>query len=281
MYPTDDQFASVRLTQNKTPAHTLIRVRNNQRRHRERRRQYIAFLEEKVEHGEHLLVQARARIAELENDCRCWKYRAAKEHPDGDVTLESSAPTEGQQQLEKWVTRHQRPPYGAPDTSRSPDMATISKSRPSLAATNFTVADGSFTPMVSPPEPSPAFIAPASVHLFHIPEPNLIPQHKTEMDKESISALKDDTIAGQSEDASQGPLGPESDCKTYPPLQDESTVPCSHASILIAQQNARGMDENAIRCWLEKGFRRGKNQDEGCRVETSLLFALLDFISTF
>ncbi|EHY57131.1 hypothetical protein HRR83_002627 [Exophiala dermatitidis] len=281
MYLTDDQFTSVRLTQNKTPAHTLIRVRNNQRRHRERRRQYIAFLEEKVDHSEHLLAQARARIAELESNCRYWKYRTAEEHPGEDVIPESLAPTEGQQQLEKMGDETLKTTLWVTDTSRSPDMATTSKSRPSWAATNSTVADGSFTPIVSPPEPSPAFISPTSVHLFQIPEPSLMPQHKTEMDKESISALKGGTISGQSEDASQGPLGPESDCKTYPPLQDESTVPCSHASILIAQQNARGMDEDAIRCWLEKGFRRGKHQDEGCRVETSLLFALLDFISTF
>ncbi|KIW42975.1 uncharacterized protein PV06_06464 [Exophiala oligosperma] len=281
MHLTDNQFTSIGLTQNKTPTHTLIRVRNNQRRHRERRRQYIAFLEEKVDHSEHLLVQARARIAELESNCRYWKYRAAKEHPDGDVTPESLAPTEGQQHLEKMGDGALKTTLWVPDTSRSPDMATTSKSRPSLAATNSMVVDRSFTLMASPPEPSPAFITPASVHLFHIPEPSLIPQHKTEVDMESISALKDDTIAGQSEDASQGPLGPESDCKTYPSLQGESTVPCSHTSILIAQQNVRGMDENAIRGWLKKGFRRRKHQDEGCRVETSLLFALLDFISTF
>lgn len=281
MHLTDDQFTSVGLTQNKTPTHTLIRVRNNQRRHRERRRQYIAFLEEKVDHSERLLVQARARIAELEINCKYWKYLAAKEHPDGDVTPESLAPAEGEQQLEKMGDETLKTTLWVQDTSRSPDIATTSKSRPSLAAANSTVEAASFTPIISPSEPSPAFITPASVHLFHIPEPRLIPQHKTEMDEESISAPKGDAIALQSEDASQSPLGPESDCKTYPSLKDESTVPCSHAFILIAQQNVRGMDENAIRGWLEKGFRRGKHQDEGCRVETSLLFALLDFISTF
>ncbi|KIW11147.1 hypothetical protein PV08_10447 [Exophiala spinifera] len=279
MYLTDNQSISVGQTQNKTPAHTLIRVRNNQRRHRERRRQYIAFLEEKVDNSEHLLVQARAKIAELESDCRYWKHRAAKEHPDGNVALESLTPTE-EQQLGKLVDETLRTPSWVPDTGRSPKMTTNSGSRPSLAATNSTVVDGSFTPIVPPPQPSPGFIAPALVHLFHVPEPNIVPQEKADMDKGSISALKDDTIAGQSEEACVGPLGPELDCKTYPAIQEESTVPCSHASILIAQQNVRGMDENAIRGWLQKGFRRGKHQDEGCRVETSLLFAVLDFIST-
>src|ERR1700744_6734258 len=98
---TDDQPPSVRQMQNKTPTHTLIRVRNNQRRHRERRRQYIAFLEEKVDHGEHLLAQARARIAELETESRYWKHRAAKEHTDELATPAPTAPAEGQQQLEK------------------------------------------------------------------------------------------------------------------------------------------------------------------------------------
>ncbi|KIW36633.1 uncharacterized protein PV06_11145 [Exophiala oligosperma] len=278
MHLTDDQFSSVGQTQNKTPAHTLIRVRNNQRRHRERRRQYITFLEEKVDQSEHHLAQARAKIAELEMNCRYWKDQAAKQHVDEDVTSESSAPIEEQQQLEEIGDHTVKTTFS--DTSRSPEMATTSKSRPFLATTNSKVLDRPFTAILSPTEPSPPFIMPASVHLSPIPKPTLIPQHKTEMDKECLSALKGYALVGQSDDASHGLLGPESDCKTYPSLQGESTVACSYASILIAQQNFYRMDENTIRGWLEKGFRRGQHQDEGCRVETSLLFAVLDIIST-
>ncbi|KAK5062511.1 hypothetical protein LTR84_004584 [Exophiala bonariae] len=279
MHLTDDKVTSVGLTQNKTPAHTLIRVRNNQRRHRERRRQYITFLEEKVDHSENLLAQARARIAELESDCKHWRNQAAKKHPDRDVNSEPLAPTEGQHQQEGNETLETT--LWVPEISQTPDLATTSKSQSSLVAKRSMIVEGSFTPLISPQEPLPAFITATSVTLLHIPESSLVPQFSTEIERESTSALYGDTFADQFEDASQGLLGQESDCKTYPSFQDESTVLCSHASVLIAQQNIRGMDEIAIRGWLEKGFRRGKHQNEGCRVETSLLFALLDFISTF
>ncbi|OCK91328.1 uncharacterized protein K441DRAFT_575766 [Cenococcum geophilum 1.58] len=50
-------------SQLKTPAHTLVRVRNNQRRHRERRREYIASLEQKLQETERLLAQATTELA--------------------------------------------------------------------------------------------------------------------------------------------------------------------------------------------------------------------------
>jgi len=275
----DDKSPSIGVAQNKTPPHTLIRVRNNQRRHRERRRQYIAFLEEKVDHSEHLLAQARVRIAELENDCSYWKHRAAKEYTDGAVAAELMAPTEEQQQLEKLDDETLlKTALWIPDTVRPPDATVASRSRSPMAATDSTVVDGSFNPLISPAEQSSAFTTPTSVHFFHITNSNSLPESHPETEKESTPTIERETIAGQC--ASQGPLLLMSNCNKYPPLQDESTVPCTYASVLIAQQNVRGMDENAIQGWLEKGFRRGKHQGDGCRVETSLLFALLDVISS-
>lgn len=68
-------------------------------------------------------------------------------------------------------------------------------------------------------------------------------------------------------------------CNNYPPVLDESTTLCSMAYVLIAQQNFRGLDTSTLRNWLESGFRRGRSQNEGCRVQNLLLFNLLDFIS--
>jgi hypothetical protein len=49
----------------KTPTHTLIRVRNNQRRHRQRRREYIVHLEQRLRDVEERLEKAQAENARL------------------------------------------------------------------------------------------------------------------------------------------------------------------------------------------------------------------------
>ncbi|KAK5020907.1 hypothetical protein LTS07_011372 [Exophiala sideris] len=54
--------------QTKTPPQTLIRVRNNQRRHRERRRQYIALLEQKLQDSDRHLNLALAEITVMKAD---------------------------------------------------------------------------------------------------------------------------------------------------------------------------------------------------------------------
>ena len=73
--------------QTKTPAKTLVRVRNNQRRHRERRRQYIASLEQKVQETESLLEEARAEVAALRAETR--RYQCTRREEDAQYTSKS------------------------------------------------------------------------------------------------------------------------------------------------------------------------------------------------
>lgn len=74
MPPTDKRNGiTVVEKQRKTHAHTLTRVRNNQRRHRERRREYTLFLEQKLKETEDLLAQAQADIAQLNGELEIWK----------------------------------------------------------------------------------------------------------------------------------------------------------------------------------------------------------------
>lgn len=65
-----------------------------------------------------------------------------------------------------------------------------------------------------------------------------------------------------------------------PPPQDKSTTLCREAYIIIEQQNHRGIDEKALRSWLEPGFHGRIRPNEGCRVDNGILFELLDFISS-
>ncbi|KIW66138.1 hypothetical protein PV04_08340 [Phialophora macrospora] len=272
---------AMRPTQNKTPAHTLVRVRNNQRRHRERRREYIALLEQKVHHGERLLVEARAKIAQLEADSRYWKDRATKDHHSGVDVLATA------QAMER-AEGPERPdiPGGENGIPKTPDAdtatATGSESDLLRAITGSPIVHESLSTIMSPRNQPQLFRARGSVHVSYFPE-LLLPQPCAQTGKESPPRVKADMamdmVASQCEDASQGPLVISS-CNTYPCPQGESTVPCRYASVLIAQQNVRGTDDDTIRNWLEMSFRRGRSQDEDCRVETAALFALLDFIST-
>jgi hypothetical protein len=280
-----DRAARPTQTQNKTPQHTLARVRNNQRRHRERRRQYIAFLEQKVHHGECLLVEARAKVAQLEADSKYWKDRAMKDDCDVHVlaNAQTTAPTQGQGQERGDEINNEN---GLPKTSDADTDADTSESRVSQATMRPPIVDDeSLTTTMSPPGQPQPFIALGSVHFSYSREPSLLPQRCTQVGKESLPhitadmGMDMDMDASQCGNASQGPLIITS-CNTYPLLEGESTVPCRYASVLIAQQNIRGTDDDTIRSWLEMSFRRGKDQDEGCRVETASLFALLDFIST-
>ncbi|ETI25436.1 hypothetical protein G647_02209 [Cladophialophora carrionii CBS 160.54] len=286
-------------TQNKTPTHTLIRVRNNQRRHRERRRQYIAFLEQQVHHGECLLNEARAKITELEAASRYWRCQATAKNPrdvhDLLATRQSMAPAEAHERLREVGEEGPKTSHPAPAT------ITDSESRLSqemVMMMNSTTVDGSLTrtsTTIMSPAPRghptrPLFTTLGSVHLVHSHSQDAFGPSHSQRDTptaegctQSSSANKDDAIPSETETETepQGPLASVASCNTYPGRQGESTVPCRLASLLIAQQNVRGTDDDTVRSWLEKGFRDGNSdQDQDCRVETVSLFALLDFIST-
>ena len=87
--------------------------------------------------------------------------------------------------------------------------------------------------------------------------------------------------AAQSSPAQQLPDYDEDECCALPPpLPGKSTTRCRDAYIIIAQQNYRALDGGAIRQWLEPGFYGALAEGDGCRVDTKLLFALLDFVSS-
>ncbi|CAG9953617.1 unnamed protein product [Clonostachys rosea f. rosea IK726] len=71
------------------------------------------------------------------------------------------------------------------------------------------------------------------------------------------------------------------DCCDLPlPEPGKSTTRCRDAYLTITQQNYKGLDSSIILEWLEPGFRGATSKGDGCRVDTDLLFTLLDFISS-
>lgn len=65
-----------------------------------------------------------------------------------------------------------------------------------------------------------------------------------------------------------------------PPRPGESTIPCSTAYGIINHQNYRGHDLTTITRLLQPGFRGAVLEGDDCRVMSSLVFAVLDTISS-
>ncbi|KAI1110079.1 hypothetical protein F5Y14DRAFT_430170 [Nemania sp. NC0429] len=63
------------------------------------------------------------------------------------------------------------------------------------------------------------------------------------------------------------------------PVPLESTTRCRDAFKIIQEQNFIKAEPSVIRVWLESGFRMAIVEGDGCRVDNKLLFALLDYIN--
>lgn len=63
--------------QRATRQHTLERVRNNQRRHRARRREYIAEVARKLAEAEHLVSSFQGRVETLEAELDLYRKQGA------------------------------------------------------------------------------------------------------------------------------------------------------------------------------------------------------------
>ena len=189
----------------KAPDHEANRVRNNQRRHRERVKRHIADVEARLAESQLQLEVALLKNAELEDRLRLQEPQDASD----------SIPLR-----------------------RAPGLM-VQRTRLSL--------DDSAQLL-----PSLSSIADLSDAALQSPTPN------------------NDTVAEARERA----------CSNLPPpARGKSTTSCKDAYIIIAQQNYRGLETTAIEAWLEPGYRGAIVKGGGCRVESHLLFALLDFIT--
>ena len=208
--------------------HTRDRVRNNQRQHRARRRDYIATLEGKLEKAERTISRLKEHIKDLEGTNGALS--AAK---DMDPTVAGASdsiivgsPTDN--------TDMPVPVFGdLPELHTSPSIAS-----PTLIPSPiFTYS-------------TPCFLSETTNYTYSLPNlqlPVLTPTFAT-------------------------------DPTTNPSCQ-ESTILCSEAYILIAHQNHKHIPESTIAAYLWPSFRASTSPNEGCRVATSTLYALLSYIS--
>lgn len=99
----------------KTPRHTLIRVRNNQRRHRAKVREHIANLEARVKDLEYLLNETEKRSQELQKELNWCRDRETKRR---------SCAESGDNYQEEEATSH-RPIQVNSNTNCNPASATV------------------------------------------------------------------------------------------------------------------------------------------------------------
>lgn len=237
-------------------------MRENQRRHRARRKDYIASLEAKLAETEAQLAAAHAEIAilrrEREQDIDAdTRLAAATSAASLDANLHSEMLA-----LERLVDSLPTPVLGETMTMTIPlpPPLPISTDPSSPAALSHTplvsalIESTSSLPITTPPGPPPC---------CEDPPPSSSP---------SLSTTLSLTLTTPSPECSS--------CHTRPaPAPTESTTLCAQAYVLIAQQNFRGIDAGTIRLWLGQGYRRARREGEGCRVENGALFRLLDYIS--
>ncbi|CAG7555198.1 unnamed protein product [Fusarium equiseti] len=305
--------------------HTQERVRSNQRRHRARRKDYIATLEEKLVEAEQTISTLRDQIETLEaTSKRCHHYQNDQNrvnHPPPLLPQPQSlgplADTVGEAFLSSSVAA------GIEDLG--------AWTLPALASSKSPVSDdlpGShLEAIISPPAKSPqALISKAQPYEFITKLPLTIPSVSTfspraateltftDVSYQSVtetgSLLPETVLPDQilpleasccSIDPSRGTESTVNTVTHMPPIPSQgtplslptyvlkpaieassgrdSTMLCSEAYILIAQQNFKGISETDVATWLWDGFRDSISPEEGCRVTTDILFTLLAFIS--
>lgn len=188
------------------PSEDAVRVRNNQRRHRQRVKSHIATLEAKVKMLESELSMANGRIEDLTRE----------------------------------VETHRQ----------------ASPSRPLQA--NLSTQSSTVAPSVL--RPTQSTLASTSV--------------PSERSSKRLCCRRSDF-----EDASDG--ADVSDRDDLPAAEEgESTTNCETAYDILKQQSAGSLDPETAEQFLRPGYRRALRQGDGCRVQTQLVYGLLDHITS-
>lgn len=240
--------------------HKAVRLRNNQRRHRKKVKDRIAELESRLAETQLQLDQALARIQGLSEELELARTRrnsmllenheTSKETPttgngaDEPLNRDDSCQSTSVQESHKMLG-HQ---HGRLVVQQGKDETNQQTSLSSLVP-NRSISCG-----LSTWNPSPVLSAPWASEITV-----QAPTH----DYETFTDSEDQAC-----------------CNLPLPEPGKSTTRCRDAYLIIAQQNYKALDSSVIRGWLEPGFRGAISEGDGCRVDTDLLFRLLDFISS-
>ncbi|KAI0006365.1 hypothetical protein F4779DRAFT_596572 [Xylariaceae sp. FL0662B] len=268
------------------------RVRENQRRHRARTKAYIASMERQLNETRARLDEVLAENTRLTSEMETLRASSAgksvangPEEVVGDRPLMISlGPLVGDSDI------------GPPVIPPSPPLNTWSGECPPLPPLFPPKLNGAYVSLraFTPPLPAPLQAASSANHTSTPPsEEEDSPRPATKapgLEKSSNSrparvcsatsclAPTVPTTTSSRDDADLALL--QSDCSHLPPpALGESTIPCAVAYLIIKQQNHNGLNLSFVEEFLAPGFRRATIQGDGCRVESSRVFSVIDVIS--
>ena len=262
-------------TEGVTKAHTLVRVRNNQRRHRERRRQYVTALEQKIQETERRLAESKTEIEARLNNLE------SKETSCSAISRDVPEYSQRRESLTEDVPRPSDKPFGI-SHALHPNSEDGQTGQATAATARVLSAEPSFSILTSPASftdcPSmKSSRQPAQDH----PKPGLMQSPtsrcSTKDTEFTISEAWNKTVLDDSF-CKNAKIHPPSD-GPHELASSGSTMLCRQAFTLVRQHNPRQLDVDDIKRWLEPGFRCGSSQAEGCRVDNLRVYGLLDFIS--
>lgn len=234
----------------KTPDRNAIRVRNNQRRHRARVKAHAAELEAKLAAAQSQLEVAICRIKQLTSELEQVRQ----------LVLEKEPHVEQHERLE---TDAGRPCCGdriGDAARRRPGQLSV---QPTAGPPHSAAAETPVSPRLTPPPPFSSQSAASGISASPAPLSIDVPLSTT-----APAATWD--YDRQDPDGNALPL----------PAAGESTITCKVALRIIDQQNYYGLvDAKDVETRLRPGFRRCSRPGGGCRVETTLLYALIDNIT--
>ncbi|SPJ75713.1 uncharacterized protein FTOL_05444 [Fusarium torulosum] len=229
--------------------HNATRVRNNQRRHRARIKSRLESLETELAQSQHELRIARDRIEELEALLRAKGSYCALSHQSDDP-VQNSYYTPGQVIVERSLPGQQLGYLGS-DFSNSEVCCCL----PASVNQSARLQDCDQSSILSPV---------TNVLAGDVAMAN---EYATDHSETNVFAF---SLLAQYEHNSGLPLV----------TSDESTTLCRVAFEIIAQQNMASIDPSELERQLWPGFRRETKQGEGCRVDTKVLYAVIDYMSS-
>lgn len=222
--------------------HKQSRVRNNQRRHRQRVKSHIADLESRLDETQQALHKAQSTIEHLTAELD--RARAS--------TPRSCAGAVACGRLAAWT-----------DDSSLPEQNSLPSPFQPRRITSWQQQAALDQPRASESERHFASSADNTISVYQV---------------QAVSFLGHAPVTWASYEAAVG--GEEKEYyHLQPPDPKESTTRCREAYRIIAEQNYAGLEASDLHRWLKPAFRGPCAKGDGCRVENKLLFALLDYIS--
>ncbi|TAQ90593.1 hypothetical protein B7494_g1084 [Chlorociboria aeruginascens] len=294
-------------------AATLTRVRDNQRRCRARKREYVAELQKKIQDMQTAAVRTSTQqphdvVKRLETEnlrLQQYVYQLERERLDQQAAA-TLAEVESQNTIERLQDENEelRELLARADPGDVRVFEGLEKSGGDLELGDYGNAADGHPPLVQNelvaiPEPLISSTSTSFEDILSIPFLN-------PLDLSNIIDFNHDNLGGDTSVTARTVDGASdccpskltSDCRPEWPSIVDSLTPCqswpsrisgskserdttlcSVAYELVRQHNHRGLDMIDIGIRLWDGFRKGSKDDEGCKVENKLLFSVLEYIS--